>query len=103
MHLYMAGPLRAFVERLPRESLPTLKGLLEERLCREQLAAQAPPAPAPASDLLSTKAAAAALGCSGDEIRERVRRGELVAVRGKTGSRLHFEPAALAAYITGHR
>jgi helix-turn-helix protein len=97
-------PLRVFVDELPREQLPELKGALEARLLREVLKATAPPAPPPsdARGLLSTRAAADYLDCSPDEIRDRVRRGTLAAVRDRPGGRLHFDPAALEDYKAGH-
>lgn len=97
--------LHEFVDALPREQLPELKAALEGRLCREALAlAKAATAAAPESSrLLSTTEAAAELGCSPDEIRDRVRRGTLAVVRDRAGARLHFAPADLAAYKAAHR
>jgi hypothetical protein len=43
----MVPALRAFVEELPREQLPELKGLLEARLWREALTVNPAPDPAP--------------------------------------------------------
>ena len=103
--MHMATPLRAFVDELPREQLPLLKGLVEERVCREQLTfALRPPEPAAArGDLVNTKAAAQMLDCSEYEIRDLVHRRELGCVRRTPRGRLHFEPATLAAYIAQHR
>jgi hypothetical protein len=96
----MPEAVRRFVEELPRWKLPLLKGFLEERLCREQLAAAAPPAaPPPDEAPLTTKAAGARLGVSEWEVRAMIARRELEAYRRRPdrGS-WHILPAAIRRY-----
>jgi hypothetical protein len=95
--------IRAFVDELPRDRLPQLKGFLEERLWREALARPAAALPVVPEGLWSTARAARFLDCSTDELRDRVHRGEIVAVRGRPNGRLHFEPAELDRYRQRHR
>jgi hypothetical protein len=99
----LARQVRAFVDELPREQLPELKGYLEARLWREALAPVVSVVPPNTAGLLSTKAAAALLDCKPDELRDRVRRGDIVAVQDRSGGRYHFEPAELERYRQRHR
>jgi hypothetical protein len=103
----LARSLRAFIDELPPEQLLELKGLLEARLWREVLAvtmlATTLSTPPPTEGaLLSTHAAAAYLDTSEYELRDRVRRGEVRAIQGKTGARYHFEVSALEEYKVQH-
>jgi hypothetical protein len=99
----LARQIRAFVDELPRDRLPQLKGFLEERLWREALAARVVAPPAAPEWLWSTARAAHFLDCSPDELRDRVRRGEIVAVQDRPNGRYHFEPAELERYRQRHR
>jgi hypothetical protein len=98
----LARQIRAFVDELPRDRLPQLKGFLEERLCREQL--QTPivtAAPSP-TGMLNSKAAAARLDCSTWEIHRRAHAGTLKGVQDKKNGRWHFTPTAIEDYQREH-
>jgi hypothetical protein len=99
----LARQIRAFVDELPRDRLPQLKGFLEERLWREALARPAVALPVAPEGLWSTARAARFLDCSTDQLRDRVHRGEIVAVQDRPNGRLHFEPAELERYRARHR
>jgi hypothetical protein len=101
--MQLARDMRAFVDELPRECLPELKGLLEARLWREALAPPVVAPPGAPEGLWSTARAARFLDCSPDELRDRVRRGEIVAVQDRPNGRYHFEPAELERYRARHR
>lgn|SRR5262245_41595894 len=92
-----AGELLAFVGGLPDDLLPKLLGLVVERICRKSLSSAAPPAPE-AENLWSTKRAAEYLDCSEEELRERVRRGEVAYHQRTTAGRIHFDRADLDAH-----
>jgi len=91
-----------FVDELPRAQFHLARVAWKQRLYTER-AAIVPVPPPVERGLLNTRAAAAYLDCSPDEIRDRVRRGTLAAVRDRPGGRLHFERAALEAYKGTHR
>jgi hypothetical protein len=99
----LARQIRAFVDELPRDRLPQLKGFLEERLWREALARPTVALPVAPEGLWSTARAARFLDCSTDELRARVHRGEIVAVQDRPNGRMHFEPAELERYRARHR
>src|SRR4029453_12559345 len=99
----LARQIRAFVDDLPRDRLPQLKGFLEERLWREALARPSVAVSVPPESLWSTARAACFLDCSADELRDRVHRGEIVAVQDRPNGRYHFEPAELGRSRARHR
>jgi hypothetical protein len=91
--------LRALVADLPREQLPELKGLLEERLCREQLTAVPRPIAPPTDEPdLTPKAAGKLLGCSDYEVRAMCQRRELDGYQRVPGGVWHIPPAAVRRY-----
>src|SRR5215813_1164347 len=98
--------LAEFVDELPLSQFYFLREVVKDRTWMRRMArVPVPPsAPSPAErGLLDTRAAAAYLDCSPDEIRDRVRRGTLAAIRDRPGGHLHFEEAALEAYKAAHR
>ena|SRR5215475_1419460 len=95
--------LGEFVDELPRSQFHLLRYACKQRLYTERAAIVPVPPPAPPPSLLSTRAAATYLDCSPDEIRDRVRRGTLAAVRDRPGGRLHFDRTTLEEYKNAHR
>jgi hypothetical protein len=94
----LARRLREFIDELPRDQLPELKGLLERRLCAEQLAALTPPAAPPDEPDLTLKAAGVLLGCSAYEVRAMCQRGELEGYQRVPGGVWHIPAAAVRRY-----
>src|SRR4030095_12045442 len=87
----LARQIRAFVDDLPRDRLPQRRGFLEERLWREPLARPSVAVSVPPESLWSTARAACFLDCSAHELRDRVRRSEIVAVQDRPKGRYHFQ------------
>src|SRR5215475_2349727 len=96
--------LGEFVDELPLSQFYFLREVVKDRTWMRRMArVPVPPVAPPSTELLGTRAAAAYLDCSPDEIRDRVRRGTLAAVRDRPGGHLHFERATLEEYKTAHR
>jgi|SRR5215510_4641384 len=101
--LFSLDELGEFVDELPRSQFHLLRYACKQRLYTERVAIVPVPPPTPPPSLLSTRAAATYLDCSPDEIRDRVRRGTLAAVRDRPGGRLHFDRTTLEDYKSAHR
>jgi hypothetical protein len=101
--MQLARPQPAPVDELSREQFAELVGQVAARIVREGLTPLVVAPPAAPEGLWSTARAARFLDCSPDELRDRVRRGEIVAVQDRPNGRYHFEPAELERYRQRHR